>query len=99
MKLIIHSLGGGHTHIHTHTHILTSRTKAISRNQVLQPVRAWCIGCNTPDLKIQPPHVENTFQTCYHLERITTLNTAEARYYLCAHICCLVDYSTDLTVR
>ena len=33
-----------HTHTHTHTHIPTSRTKAISRNQVhpgLQPVSAW----------------------------------------------------------
>ena len=50
--LVIHSLGGGHTHthIHTHTHththtrILTSRTKAILRNQAragLRPARAW----------------------------------------------------------
>ena len=48
--LVINSLGGGHTHTHTHTHarthasILTSWTKAISRNQSragLRPTRAW----------------------------------------------------------
>jgi len=45
-SLVINSLGGRHTHTHTHTHtcILTSRTKAISRNQLRtgpRPAHAW----------------------------------------------------------
>jgi len=46
--LVINSLGGGHTHIHTHASILTSRTKAISRNQLhtgLQPAHTWFNIC------------------------------------------------------
>ena len=44
MPLIIHGLGGGHTHT-MHTRILTSRTKAISRNHA----RAY--GRRAPGLK------------------------------------------------
>jgi len=46
MPLVINSLGGRYTH--THTNILTSRTKAISRNQSCAGLWLPCAWFNKP---------------------------------------------------